>query len=206
MITQKCAAGARRKTAWKGKPGLRGGLVKTSPGCPWFLASLRRAMAPSISSFRIQIAGTLQKMGLGKDLSKNFSSILKRSKRERGGKAKSKNRRKDSEKQWWSAQSALLLAHLYAVIGGSSCSPPFMISWKRLCCSICSMVCRSLSCSLFHAALFSICVCWFRITEQSLHPLRDPPIARLSESLRFAMCLCCFFRFLRALCLCCFAL
>ena len=98
------------------------------------------------------------------------------------------------------------LAHINAVIGVSSRAPPFMTSWKRLCCSICSMVCRSLSCSLFHAALLFICVCWFRITEQSLHPLRDRPIARLSASLQFAMCLCCFFRYLRALCLCCFLL
>ena len=47
-----------------------------------------------------------------------------------------------------------LLAHFNVVIS----TPPFMISWKRLCCSIYSVVCCSLMLS-FHAVLLFIRVC-----------------------------------------------
>ena len=43
------------------------------------------------------------------------------------------------------------LAHFNAVIG----TPPFMTSWKRLCCSICSVACYSLHAFIMAPFYFS---------------------------------------------------
>ena len=72
-----------------------------------------------------------------------------------------------------------LLAHFNVVIS----TPPFMISWKRLCCSICSVVRCSLMLSFscrftFHPRLLGL-----RITVQTPRSLQAPPISRLSAPL-----------------------
>ena len=75
------------------------------------------------------------------------------------------------------------LAHVDAFIGASSRNPPFMISWKRLCCSICSEKCRVLHALVSCAGLSFDVSARFGSRRSLSHPLRGPPIARLSALL-----------------------
>ena len=72
------------------------------------------------------------------------------------------------------------LAHVDAFIGASSRNPPFMISWKRLCCSICSEKCRVLHALVSCAGLSFDVSARFGSRRSLSHSLREPPIVRLS--------------------------
>ena len=128
-------------------------------------------------------------MGSSKKNEQYFEKVEKRKRR----KLKNKNMEKEigktlnveRRKQWWSAQLALDWPMFHAITGTPSGVLPFMSSRrdrKWLCCSFCSMVSRFclIACSPLIADLTFHGSAWLRITVQSLHSLKGPPIARLS--------------------------
>ena len=68
------------------------------------------------------------------------------------------------------------LAHINAVIGVPSHAPPFMTSWKRSCCSICSVVCRARHALVLCAGLLSSVSARFGLRSSLCTPSRGHPL------------------------------
>ena len=93
----------------------------------------------------------------------------------------------ECRKQWWSAQLALNWPMFHAITDAPSDVLPFMSSRRDRKCLCCSFLLYGVSlcmlCSHFCADLLFFVSAWLRITVQSLHSLKGPPISRLSAPL-----------------------